>query len=261
VTWSAQLPIYDLPELRERNAALWHAVADLARAEGIAGVPEQLGAPGEHVLFTQICGYPLQTTERGRYALIGTPVYVVDGGSGARHCAFVVVRRDAPYAQPLDLRGTTFAVNDRHSNTGMNLPRRLFARIANGRPFFDDVIVTGSHAASAAHVAGGRVAAASVDCVTYAFLAEFRPELTEQLRIIARTDWSPAIPFVTIDDADHGRIAALRRALARLASERRYAPVLRALHIEGIRSLEERDYAMLRTYEQDAAAARYPVLC
>jgi ABC-type phosphate/phosphonate transport system substrate-binding protein len=143
----------------------------------------------------------------------------------------------------------------------MNLPRRLFARFANGRHFFERVIVTGSHAASAEHVADRRAAAASIDCVTYAFLAETDPALIARLRIIARTDWSPAIPFVTIDDGDLSRIDALRGALRRLANEPRFAPALRALHIGGILGLGERNYTMLATYEHDARAARYPVLC
>jgi len=261
MTWFAQLPIYALPELRGRNQALWRILADLFRDAGIAGVPRALDEPGERALFTQVCGYPLQTSERGKYVPIGTPVYEVDGCTGPRHCAFVVVHEKSPAHTPADLRGTIFAVNDQTSNTGMNLPRRLFARIAKGRPFFDRVIYTGSHAASAERVAAGGAAAASIDCVTYAFLAEFRPELTARLRIIARTDWSPAIPFVTVNDGDLPRIDALRGALQRLANDPRYAPALQALHIGGIVGLGDRSYSMLRTYEEDARAARYPVLC
>ncbi len=112
---------------------------------------------------------------------------------------------------------------------------------------------------SAAQVAAGDVDAAAIDCVTYAFLAEFRPALVHGLRILARTDWSPAIPFVTAD-TNPQRIAALRGALARLSIEPRFAPALRALHIEGFRFVSDLVYTMLRKYEHDAVAAGYPEL-
>lgn len=261
MSWFARLPIYELPEMRALNVALWAALARTFREAGIAGVPAHLDGPGERPLFTQICGFPLQTSERGRYALIGTPVYDVDGCTGPRHCAFIVVRTDSRAEQPIDLRDSVFAVNDAQSNTGMNLPRRLFARFANGRHFFRRVVFTGSHAASAERVADGSADAASIDCVTYAFLAEYRPELTGRLRILARTDWSPAIPFVTADDGDRGQIEALRAAVQRFVADPRNAAELRALHIGGIVGLGERSYTMLTTYQDDARAARYPVLC
>ncbi len=258
MTWSAHLPIYDLPELRERNERLWDALAEVIRDAGIDDVPERLGGSGDE-LFTQVCGLPLQTTERGRYALLGTPMYGVEGCNGTTHCAFIVVRESASYTQPAHLRGATFAINDANSNTGMNLPRRLFARIGRRRPFFKSVTLTGSHSASAAQVAAGDADAAAIDCVTYAFLAEFRPALVAGLRILARTDWSPAIPFVTAD-TNPQRVAVLRGALMRLSSEPRFAPALRSLHIEGIRFVGDLVYSMLRKYEHDAIATGYPEL-
>lgn len=261
MSWFAQLPIYALPEMRAKNEALWRVVSEVFRDAGIADVPQRLDGIGERALFTQVCGYPLQTSERGRYALIGTPMYDVDGCTGPRHCAFIVVRRESTVEQPSDLRHTVFAVNDPLSNTGMNLPRRLFARYAGGGPFFDRIAFTGSHAESAQRVADGRADGASIDCVTYGFLADYHPELIARLRVVGRTDWSPAIPFVTADDGDLPRIDAMRGAMQRLANDPRYAAQLRALHIGGILGLADANYTMLRTYEQDAYAARYPVLC
>jgi ABC-type phosphate/phosphonate transport system substrate-binding protein len=261
MTWSAHLPIYDLPELRDRNDQLWQAVAEVFRDAGIGNVPAGLGGSHAPVLFTQVCGFPLQTTQRGQYAVIGTPTYAVDGCTDATHRAFIIVRTDAAYRRPTDLLGARFAVNEVTSNTGMNLARRYFARLAAGAPFFERVTLSGSHAASVELVADGRLDAAAIDCVTYAFLSEFRPELVARTRVLARTDPSPAIPFVTVDDADHGRISALRGALGRLSRESRYAPALRALHITGIRLLGDAAYAVLESYEREAVAAGYPVLC
>jgi ABC-type phosphate/phosphonate transport system substrate-binding protein len=261
MTWSAHLPIYDLPELREGNDVFWQAVATVFRDAGISDVPDSLGGSAGRELFSQVCGFPLQTTQRGRYALIGTPIYAVAGCADATHCAFIIVRDPSSYKHPTDLLGARFAINEHSSNTGMNLPRRYFARLAGGAPFFARVTLSGSHAASVEQVVDGQVDAAAIDCVTYAFLAEYRPDLVRATRILAQTEPSPAIPFVTINDGDMGRIAALRRALARLSREARFAVALRALRITSIRCLDDAAYTVLRCYEREAVAAGYPVLC
>jgi ABC-type phosphate/phosphonate transport system substrate-binding protein len=108
--------MYDLPELRNANAALLDAFNALLREEGVD--------PGR-TSITQICGYPLRTLHRGRYAVFGIPCYGVPGCDGPAHRAFIVVRSTSAAAAVRDLRGSNFAVNSMHSNTGMNLPRHL----------------------------------------------------------------------------------------------------------------------------------------
>ena len=50
----------------------------------------------------------------------------------------------------------------------MNLFRAAIAPLAGGRPFFSEVIVTGSHAASLEAVADGNAPGlAAIDCVTF----------------------------------------------------------------------------------------------
>ena len=65
--------MYNLPEMRPVNAAFWNALrVELAR-RGLEDAPEALDferkpVPGEieaDTLFTQVCGYPLQTIYRG----------------------------------------------------------------------------------------------------------------------------------------------------------------------------------------------------
>jgi len=260
MSWSASLPIYDLPELRRSNQRFWSAVGRFLRREGIDDVPRRLDREAGEPLFTQVCGYPLRTTLRGRFAIIGTPTYDAAGCSGTSHRAFIIVRRDAPIHRLADLRGRTFAVNDLHSNTGMNLPRRLFADVAGGEAFFRAVRLTGSHAASAALVGAGGADAASIDCVTYAFLRDHRRALMHDVRIIAETAPSPCIPFVTSARVDPVAVAKLRVALARLSSATRFARVLAGLRIKAITLLPETQYDLVSDYEQASAALGYPVL-
>jgi hypothetical protein len=113
---TASLPMYNLPEMAAANAAFWRALsAELADA-GIEDLPPALAAArppvpdeiGTTTLFSQTCGYPLQTIYRGQYQLLGVPTYDADGCGEATHCAFILVREGSSYQKPEDLRGTSF---------------------------------------------------------------------------------------------------------------------------------------------------------
>jgi ABC-type phosphate/phosphonate transport system substrate-binding protein len=264
-TVTASLPMYNLPEMAAVNAAFWHALAEALRLGGVADRPDALltnsppvpDAIRTDTLLTQTCGYPLQTIYRGQFQFLGVPTYDAPGCGEATHRAFIIVRADSPAERPEDLRGGTFALNSPHSNSGMNLPRLLFARIAGGKPFFSRVIETGSHAASLQLVASGGAEAASIDCLTHAFLSDFRPAALAGLRRLADTPESPAIPFVTATDTPADRVAALQRALMRVAAAPEHRPLLNRLRLRRISPCDPAAYARLLDYEREAFALGY----
>jgi hypothetical protein len=71
---TASLPMYNLPEMRTCNSDFWEALHGLLTKRGLAGLPETLifdrpPVPeriGREVLFSQTCGYPLETIFRGQ---------------------------------------------------------------------------------------------------------------------------------------------------------------------------------------------------
>ena len=261
----ASLPMYNLPEMAGANTALWSAVAEELRQDRVADVPDELlfesppvpDAIRPGILFTQTCGYPLQTLYQGQFELLGVPTYDAPGCGEATHRAFILVRAGSPAQRIDDLRGGTFALNSRHSNSGMNLPRVMFARIAGGRSFFGRVIETGSHLASMQLVASGGADVASIDCLTYAFFGDYRPQAAAGLRLLAETPDSPAIPFVTAAATPPCRVAALRRALDRVATDPRRRPVLNPLRIRSIGAADPAAYTRLLDYEREAIALGY----
>lgn len=264
---TASLPMYNLPEMRERNASFWQAVAAEA---GISGhrlpdglsferppVPERIGPD---VVFSQTCGYPLRTIYRGQARLLGTPTYDAPGCGPGTHRAFILVRESSAYDTLQDLRGTAFALNSRHSNSGMNLPRLLFARLADRRPFFGSVVETGSHPASMQRVKAGELDACSVDCLTFAFFRDHRPEAVVGLRVVAETCSSPTIPFITAAATPSGQVEALRAALLRVAADPARRKVLEALRIREIAPADVDSYEKLLDIEREAARLGYPEL-
>src|SRR5215467_2202994 len=120
----ASLPMYNLPEMRSANAGFWAAIRQEFERKPVPACIER------ETLFTQVCGYPLQTIYRGQVALLGAPVYAVDHCDGPTHAGVFIVHRNSAFAELADLRGCRFVVNSVHSNSGMNLPRRAIADIA-----------------------------------------------------------------------------------------------------------------------------------
>jgi ABC-type phosphate/phosphonate transport system substrate-binding protein len=264
----ASLPMYNLPEMRPVNARFWEALRGLLLEAGLDDAPENLvfergPVPPRlepEMLFSQTCGYPLETVFKGQAIRLGAPVYDAPGCAGATHCAFFIVRADSPAQRLADLKGGVFLLNSLVSNSGMNLPRRALAEIAGGKPIFSQVIETGGHPASIDRLLRGEGDVASIDCVTYAFWRQYRPDAAAGLRVIGETPPSPAIPFVTSIATPPPVVEILRAALRRVATEPRYAATCAGLMISGIEDVPDEAYRGLLDYETEAAALGYPQL-
>jgi ABC-type phosphate/phosphonate transport system substrate-binding protein len=265
---TASLPMYNLPEMRTCNSDFWEALRGLLTKRGLAGLPETLifdrpPVPeriGREVLFSQTCGYPLETIFRGQAIRLGTPCYDVPGCDGPNHRGLFIVPAGSPAQGVRDIKSGVFLLNSRHSNSGMNLPRRALAEIAGGRPFFSQVIETGSQPGNLDRIARGEADATAVDCVTYAFWRHYRPAAAERVRVVAQTPPSPAIPFVTSADTPAATVELVRAALHELALSPRYASVRAGLRIADIVDVPASAYRGLLDYEREASAVDYPVL-
>lgn len=264
---TASLPMYNLPEMRAQNAAFWAALRGLLAEAGLE-VPETLSFErppvpdriGPEVLFSQTCGWPLETIFAGQAIRLGTPCYRAAGCDGPTHCGIFVVPAASRARTLADLAGTVFLLNSRHSNSGMNLPRRAIAGIAGGKPFFGTVIETGSQPGNLDRLARGEGDATAVDCVTYAFWARHRPDSASRTRILAQAPPSPAIPFVTSIATPPATVAALKNALRTLARDPRFADARAGLLLDDIADVEDERYRRLARYESEAAELGYPVL-
>lgn len=266
-TTYASFPWYDLPEMRAATDAFWSALRARIAAHGIANPPERLDREREHgtdregtCLFTQTCGLPLFTTAREHFTVLGAPAYRVAGCVGATHRSFIVVRAEADAHSLEDLRGTRFAINEIDSNSGMNLPRRLFAPLARNGRFFATTTISGSHAASAAAVAAGDVDAAAIDCVTFALLKQYRPSAIAPLRIVAVTATTPTPPLVTSRHSSAHDAEAIRAALRDVITDPALAEMRAALFLSEIEFCDASAYAVVMQFENESRAFGYPVL-
>jgi ABC-type phosphate/phosphonate transport system substrate-binding protein len=265
---SASLPMYPFPETASATAAFWdalrmrlvakgHHIGDLVLEDPLASVPERLGP---EVLFTQFCGYPLLKRFRDQGVILATPCFAFAGCEGPNHCAFFMVRAEDTAKRLEDLRGRVFGCNSRLSNTGMNLPRLALAQIAEGKPVFRSVVMTGGHLASLDHLDKWSIDACSIDCITWGLFQKFRPTDAVRYRIVERTAPSPSLPYVTSAATDAKLVIALRESLEEVFSDPTTAAIRETLGLTAVSQLAPSSYERLTAYEKDAADLGYPDL-
>jgi ABC-type phosphate/phosphonate transport system substrate-binding protein len=263
----ASYPVYDGTEYRGAVNAFWTALRPYFVNAGCKDVPLTLDRdrrygedPEGNCFFSQVCSYTLLTTAKGQFTVLGAPGYEAPGCHDVYHRSFIVVR-DVSYVERLeDLRGKTFAVNEANSNTGMNLPRALFARGQKDGEFFGRVVVSGSHLLSADMVATGRADAAAIDCVTFALWERYRPIAVKRLRIVADTPAARTPPFVTSRNTKLVEVDAMREALRVFFTDPATRAVRDALLLPGIDFCDLKAYTEVMKYEQEAIKYGYPVL-
>jgi ABC-type phosphate/phosphonate transport system substrate-binding protein len=258
MTRIASLPMYDLVEIKAANDAFWTRIAARLRDLGVSDVPSSLTRGTDlHALWTdpslllsQTCGYPLTTSLRGKVALLATPCYAAEGCDGPNGRSAIIVRATDRASVLADLRNRTCAINAADSNSGMNLLRAAIAPLAGGAPFFASTLISGAHAESARAVAEGEADLAAIDCVTWALLQRHRHLLASKLRVIAWTDATPWLPFITRRSTSATERSILRQTLQ----------PDKGLLIEGYADMRIETYEIVLKLEQAAHQLQYAQL-
>ena len=263
----AGLPMYDFPWIAPALDEFWEELSAKLRRAGLeAPATLSRGPPIDELwrdpelILGQTCGYPYWKSLRDRVVLIATPTYDFEGCEGPRHCSFLVARRGEPRGELADFRGARAAINAYDSNTGMNLFRAVVAPLAEGRPFFKEVVVTGAHAFSLAAVAEGAADIAAIDCVSFALLRRGRPEMVERAQILARSPSSPGLPFIASAAFSRKTIETIRRCLFETLADVRLVEALAALGLTGAEVLEPEAYKRASELEDAAITLGYPAL-
>ncbi len=255
----AWLGMYDYPAQHAANDRLWQRIAEGLREQGVCEVPRRLARnldtatawshPG--LMFGQICTRPLALLHGGLQVL-GHPVYAGTATPGTHRSRFVV-RADDAATTLADLRGRRTAINDRGSNTGMALLRDAVAMPGAGR-FFDAIVPTGSHRASARAVQDGDADLASLDEVSVAALARFDPAAVTGLRTIGWSAAAATPAFVTAATTPDATVGALRITLAVAMTDPALAAARDVLGITGLVPPQPGLIAAIVAREQGAGA-------
>ncbi len=265
---TVSLPMYDLPEAERATDAWWSGLARAMSREGLPEVPDRLTRGRSFaelwrdpdLLFSQTCGYPLTHAYKDDLRLVATPVFAAPGCQGASYCSLVVVRDDDPAQTPTDLKGRVAAFNSSDSQSGYSALRAVMAPYSEDGKVFARTIQSGSHAESLAIVARGDADVCTVDCVTHALLARYRPASVNGLRVLAESPGAPGLPYVTRAGLDDDRLARLRAALFAALDDSGLAEARAALLIAGAEIMPETAYDRILEIERTAADLGYSKL-
>ncbi|WP_377070274.1 phosphate/phosphite/phosphonate ABC transporter substrate-binding protein [Roseovarius ramblicola] len=213
--------MYDRPETAAANDRLWQGVRTRL-GEG----PERLTREGDlwdhwqspDLLLSQTCGLPYRSRLYDKVNLVGPPVCDLPDCPPGHYYSVFVARRDDPRDDPREFAGAVLAYNDALSQSGWAAPQAWAAE----RGFaFTETLRTGAHAASARAVAEGRADIAALDALSWRFMAR-TDRFARDLRVVGRTDPTPALPWITAATRDPAPIrAALSAALAAMTREDR----------------------------------------
>ena len=259
--WKAALPMYNLSDRLARGyEALLTVLAEEAGLAATLESPPDLPTfwRGGDLLISQTCGYPYMTGLRGQVTLLATPCYDFSGCSDSDYSSVFVERDGGGIDALADAAGRTPALNDAHSNSGMNVLRHAVAPLARGGRFFGAISRSGSHAASVGMVRDGAADIAAIDCVTYGYLAREDAEAVAGLKVLGYSAPSPGLPLIAGGGVPREVALRLRDALLRPSA--RLLERMRALRIVSFEYRPDADYERILELEAEARAAGYPEL-
>lgn len=210
------------------------------------------------LLIGHTCGYPLMRFLRDDLAPVSVPVFDVPGCNGKFYSSQIIVPVDSDIQTLSDSRGKIAAINGHDSNSGMNVFRHAVAGLSEGKPFFNEVIESGSHYQSLVAVANNQAQVATIDCVSFALIKDQWSELVGQVRVIGFTEPTCGLPFVVpTNDFESINIDELTRAL-NIASSSLTDAERKHLHLLGFEPVKLSDYDSIMTLEKTASDAGYP---
>jgi phosphonate transport system substrate-binding protein len=207
-----------------------------------------------------ICGLPyVWKTETGesplelcvvpvmRHARYGnSPVYFSD----------VIVHRDSLFETFDDLRGASWAYNERRSHSGYNVVRHHLAQLGEKSGYFGRVIESGAHQASLAMVLRGEIDASAIDSTVLEAELHRLPGLMPELRVIETLGPSPMPPWVILRSVP----VQLRTAIAHVLLEMHNDPagpgILGQWGISRFAAVDDAFYAPIQEMARTAEQAR-----
>lgn len=238
----ASLGMYDFGPAEAANDRLWALIRTGLRGRGIEA-PEALtrgaGAywdawQSPDLILSQTCGYPFRARLHGSVTYVGTPAYEVEGCAPGYYRSVFVARADDPRSTLAAFDGARLAYNEPLSQSGWAAPQTQAAKLGIRLP---PTVQSGGHRLSAAAVTEGRADIAALDAVTFSLMQGFDP-VAGQLKVVALTDPTPGLPFITAKGRDPDPIFdAVSEAIAALSQTDRAA-----LRLQGFVRLPVADY-------------------
>jgi ABC-type phosphate/phosphonate transport system substrate-binding protein len=249
----AELLMYVAPEpIRQANerwlTRIFERLGTLRRDAEALSLMDLWLSP--QLLLTQTCGYPLMTQLRGQVRVLGRPRYELPDSHGGNHCSLLLSRADDSRRTLPAFRASRAVINGEDSNSGMNLLRHRLAPLHRDGQFFAGVSISGSHRESLRWLREDKADLAAIDSVTFAYLARHADAEVAGLRVIARSAFSPTLPYITARSVTDERAEELRQVMNKTLLE--LPEVIEILGLQEVLPASESDYQIVLDYQQEA---------
>ncbi len=223
---------------QERERLLYAGVVDVG---WICGLPYAWQADSLRPSL-ELLAAPVRQGARYR----DKPVYFSD----------VVVRRDSSFCRFVDLRGASWAYNERCSHSGYNVTRYQLAQLGEYGRYFGRVVEAGSHQNALQMILRGEIDASAIDSTVLETELAVRPSLAAQIRVIDSFGPSPAPPWVI-----SCRVSApLRREIRAVLTGMHHDPagqaILSAARVARFARVHDADYDPIRRMDALAQLVR-----
>ncbi|MFK7764713.1 MAG: phosphate/phosphite/phosphonate ABC transporter substrate-binding protein [Roseobacter sp.] len=229
---NASLPMYDTPATAAANDRFWCAIR---KAYGRG--PEHLDRStdphetwmSDMLVLSQTCGLPYRSMLHSHVQLVGTPDYDLDGCPPGNYRSIIIARADDPRSELSEFAQAGFARNDIRSQSGWAAVAEHYRSHETVAFVPSAILDTGGHAASVHKVAAGFADFAGIDAVTWALLCRDSNE-TDGLKVIATTDPTPGLPYITSQQENADRIfTAISQAISEIGAEDRKTLMINGL--------------------------------
>ncbi len=181
--------------------------------------------------FAWICGYPyVQKREPESLRLLTVPIY----RGAPRYHSYIIVHNSSPYRRLDDLKGKVFAFSDPDSNSGFLYPLTLMIKKGEtSETFFRQTFFTFNHAETVQAVSEQVADGGAVDSYIWEYLAIFRPDITEQTRIIKKSPGFGFPPIVSRLGVKANTVEMMKNTLEKMDQDSTGKALLAQLKLDG----------------------------
>lgn len=185
-----------------------------------------------------LCGFPY-VMERRRLRLMAAPLF---HGKPEYH-SYLITQSSLSANELQELSGTVFAYSDPNSFSGYLYPRhRLQLSGLSSDSHFRRSFFTWSHRKVVEAVAIGLADAGAVAGYVWETMAKLYPMVTEQTRVIRRSDAYGFPPFVARADLDEQLFQRIQTVFLEMRNDKDGARLLEELNMDGFVPAEDEMY-------------------
>lgn len=204
------------------------------------------------------CGYPYVKHWHQSHNLLCVPEFDIQGCDKTQYSSWLIAHHSSDCKSIAELKDSTVVINNRNSNSGMNVFRYEVSKYANGDPFFQNVLISRSHVESLRMVSESKADITAIDAVSYYFAVEHNLVDRKKIKIIGQTKQTTGLPFIMKNSLDVDRneiIDGLNSALDDCESDAK-----ECLKLQRFKKVDTKDYESIIKLETIAREVGYPKL-